>query len=68
MDNVDGRARERFVSVYDSNIGAIRQMFPRDRATQDRNEGEIVTSHASNIGGGGDTPTSPKSDTDKKDK
>jgi hypothetical protein len=28
-------ARERFVSAYDSNAGAIRQMFPRSRATQD---------------------------------
>ena len=33
--------RERFVSAYDSNSGAIRQMLPRDRAQQDRNKGEI---------------------------
>jgi hypothetical protein len=26
-------------------------MFPRDRARQDRNKGEIATSHASNNGG-----------------
>ena len=52
-------ARERFVSAYDSNIGAIRQLFPRDRAQQDRNKGEIATSHAPNNGGGGDTPTPP---------
>jgi hypothetical protein len=52
-------ARERFVSAYDSNIGAIRQMFPRDRAQQDRNKGEIAPSHAAASGGGGDTPTPP---------
>jgi hypothetical protein len=28
-------ARESFVKAYDSNIGAIRQIFPRDRAQQD---------------------------------
>lgn len=28
-------ARETFVSSYDSNVGAIRQMFPRNRARQD---------------------------------
>lgn len=28
-------ARETFVSSYDSNAGAIRQMFPRNRARQD---------------------------------
>lgn len=31
--NEDG-ARETFVSSYDSNAGAIRQMFPRNRARQ----------------------------------
>jgi hypothetical protein len=40
---VDSRARERFVSAYGSNIGAISQMFPRDRAQQDRDEGGIAT-------------------------
>ena len=52
-------ARERFASAYDSNIGAIRQLFPRDRAQQDLHFDEIATSHASNNGGGGDTPTPP---------
>jgi hypothetical protein len=28
-------ARERFVKAYDSNMGAIRQLFPRDRGQQD---------------------------------
>jgi hypothetical protein len=65
---VDRGARERFVSAYDSDIGAIRQLFPRDRATQDRNKGDISPRHASHNGGGGDTPTLPKLDTDKKDK
>ena len=36
-------ARERFVSAYDSNIGAIRQLFPRDRAQQDLHFDEIAT-------------------------
>ncbi len=61
-------ARERFVSAYDSNIGAIRQLFPRDRAQQDRNEGGIAPSHASNNGGGGDTPTPPTPATDTRSK
>ena len=63
--NVDRGARERFVSAYDSNIsaydsniGAIGQMFPRDRAQQDRNKGEIATSHAPADASGGDTPHS----------
>jgi hypothetical protein len=49
-------------------IGAIRQLFPRDRATQDLHFDQIATSHASNNGGGGDTPTPPDPKTDKKDK
>jgi len=55
-------ARERFASAYDSNIGAIRQLFPRDRAQQDLHFDQISTSHASNDSGGGDTPpdTKPK--------
>jgi hypothetical protein len=52
-------ARERFVSAYDSNIGAIRQMFPRDRTQQDRNEGGIATSHVPADASGGVTPTPP---------
>ncbi len=32
---VEVGARERFVKAYDSNIGAIRQIFPRDRGQQD---------------------------------
>ncbi len=57
-------ARERFVSANDSNIGAIRQLFPRDRAHQDLHFDEISTSHAANNGGGGDTPTPPTPATD----
>jgi hypothetical protein len=40
-------ARQRFVSAYDSNIGAIRQLFPRDRATQDLHFDTISRSHGS---------------------
>ena len=36
-------ARERFVRLYDSNMGAIRQLFPRDRAQQDLHFDEIAT-------------------------
>jgi hypothetical protein len=61
-------ARERFVSAYDSNIGAIRQLFPRDRATQELHFDQIATSHPSNNRGGGDTPTPPSPTTNKKDK
>ncbi len=32
---VEDGARETFVSSYDSNAGAIRQMFPRNRSRQD---------------------------------
>jgi hypothetical protein len=52
-------ARERFVSAYDSDIGAIRQLFPRDRATQDLHFDQVSPSHAPNNGAGGDTPTPP---------
>jgi hypothetical protein len=38
---VDRGARKRFVPAYDSNIGAIRQMFPRDRAQQDLHFGIV---------------------------
>ena len=61
-------ARERFVFAYDSNIGAIRQLFPRDRAQQDLHFDEIATSHASNNGGGGDMPTPPTQASDTKSK
>jgi hypothetical protein len=61
-------ARERFVSAYDSNIGAIRQMFPRDRAQQDLHFDEIATSHAPADASGGDTPTPPTPATDTKSK
>ena len=61
-------ARERFFSAYDSNIGAIRQLFPRDRGQQDLHFDDIAPSHASDSGGGGDTPTPPTPTTDKKDK
>ena len=46
-------------SAYDSNIGAIRQMFLRDRAQQDLHLDEIATSHAPADASGGDTPTPP---------
>ena len=59
-------ARERFVSAYDSNIGAIRQLFPRDRAQQDLHFDEIATSHAPADASGGDTPTPPTPANDTK--
>jgi hypothetical protein len=61
-------ARERFVSAYDSNIGAIRQMFPRDRAQQDLHFDEIAPSHAPAGGGSGDAPTPFATATDTKTK
>jgi hypothetical protein len=53
-------ARERFVSAYDSDIGAIRQMFPRDRAQQDLHFDDIAPSHGSNKNGGGGNPPETK--------
>jgi hypothetical protein len=62
-------ARERFVSAYDSNIGAIRQLFPRDRTHQNLHFDDIGTSRAPAGGGGGDDPTpfAPATDTKTKD-
>jgi len=69
-------ARERFVKAYDSNIGAIRQLFPRDRDQQDLYFDEAPTRRSSSDGKsddksddksndkGGDTPTPPKPSTD----
>jgi hypothetical protein len=53
-------ARERFLLAYDSNMGAIRQMFPRDRAQQDLHFDDIASSHSSNNGGGGENPPETK--------
>ena len=61
-------ARERFVSAYDSNIGAIRQLFPRVRKQQDLHFDNIAPSHAPNNGGGDDDPAPPAPATDKKAK
>ena len=49
-------------------IGAIRQMFPRDRVQQDLHFDEIATSHAPADASGGDTPTPPTPATDTKSK
>jgi hypothetical protein len=56
---VESGARERFVSAYDSNIGAIRQMFPRERGRQDLYFDEVVSSHPGTSESGGDTPSPP---------
>jgi hypothetical protein len=40
-------ARERFVKAYDSNMGAIRQLFPRDRVQQDLYFNEVSTRRSS---------------------
>ena len=52
-------ARERFVKAYDSNIGAIRQIFPRDRDQQDLYFDEAPSSRASSDDKGDDTPPTP---------
>jgi hypothetical protein len=65
-------ARERFIKAYDSNIGAIRQIFPRDRDQQDLYFDEVSTSHASSDATGDDegdaptVPTAPNTDTKTK--
>jgi hypothetical protein len=61
-------ARERFVSAYDSDIGAIRQLFPRDRAQQDLYFDDSASNHAPSSGTGGDTPTPPIVNPDSKTK
>jgi len=51
-------ARETFISAYDSNAGAIRQMFPRNRAQQDLHFDEFrVQRSASDDDNGGDQPS-----------
>jgi hypothetical protein len=60
-------ARERFVKAYDSNMGAIRQLFPRDRAQQDLYFEEAPTPRSSPEDNGGDTPTPPTPPTPDKD-
>jgi hypothetical protein len=52
-------ARERFVKAYDSNIGAIRQLFPRDRDQQDLYFDEAPTRRSSSDDKGGNAPTPP---------
>jgi hypothetical protein len=52
-------AREAFVSGYDSNAGAIRQMFPRNRARQDLHFDQFRSDQGADDGGdggGGDVP------------
>lgn len=44
---VEDGARETFVSSYDSNVGAIRQMFPRNRVRQDLYFDQIRAGQAS---------------------
>lgn len=53
---IEVAARERFVRAYDSNLGAIRQIFPRDREQQDLYFDEVVSSRASAQDDGGDPP------------
>ena len=52
-------ARERFDKAYDSNIGAIRQLFPRDRDQQDLYFDEAPTRRTSSDDKGGETPPTP---------
>jgi hypothetical protein len=52
-------ARERYVKAYDSNIGAIRQLFPRDRDQQDLYFDEAPTRRTSSDDKGGETPPTP---------
>jgi hypothetical protein len=52
-------ARERFVKAYDSNIGAVRQLFPRDRGQQDLYFDEVPSSRSSSDDKGDDPPTPP---------
>jgi hypothetical protein len=59
-------AREHFVKAYDSNIGAIRQLFPRDRTQQNPYFDETPPSRASSSGGGGNTPAPPASTSEGK--
>lgn len=54
---VEVAARERFVKAYDSNLGAIRQLFPRDREQQDLYFDEVVSGRSSAQDDGGNTPT-----------
>ena len=63
---IESGARERFVSAYDSNIGAIRQLFPRDRAQQDLHFDEVSSSHVPAGDGGRDSPTPFNATTDTK--
>ena len=61
-------ARQRFVSAYDSNIGAVRQLFPRDRAQQSLYFDEVATRRFSNNGArsGTASPPTPTNDADSK--
>jgi hypothetical protein len=52
-------ARERFVKAYDSNMGAIRQLFPRDRVQQDLYFNEVPTRRSSPEAGEPPTPPPP---------
>lgn len=63
---VESGARERFIKRYDSNIGAIRQLFPRDRDQQDLYFDEEPISRSSSDDKGGVTPTPPTPVTDGK--
>jgi len=47
-------ARANFVSGYDSNAGAIRQMFPRNRVRQDLHFDQFRTEQGADNGGDGD--------------
>ena len=56
---VESGARERFVKAYDSNIGAIRQLFPRDREQQDLYFDDLSTGRSSAEEKGEGTTSSP---------
>jgi hypothetical protein len=61
--NAESGARERFIAAYDSNIGAIRQLFPRNRKRQDLFFDTVTAKRTSNSGG--NTPPAPTPTDDK---
>jgi len=50
---VENGARETFVSAYDSNAGAIRRLFPRNRVRQDLHFDQFRAAAATEAAGGG---------------
>jgi hypothetical protein len=57
--DTEAGARERFIAAYDSNMGAIRQMFPRNRKRQDMFFDTISSKRSSSNNSAGNTPPIP---------